>query len=117
MAVTERHQDALLHELRQEVMELRAKQGDHTALTDQLAYLKTKYNSTEAEKNRSDQECSQKLYEGLQVIDSLNAELDEFRQLNRIEEEHQVQLLQQLSQTCTDHDNKQADLKQLTYEL
>jgi len=51
----------------------------------------------QSEKNRSDQECSQKLFEGLQVIDSLTAELDEFRQLNRIEEEHQAQLLQQLS--------------------
>ena len=51
------------------------------------------------------------------MIDSLTAELDEFRQLNRIEEEHQVQLLQQLSQTCCDHDNKQADLKQFSYEL
>ena len=51
------------------------------------------------------------------MIDSLVAELDEFRQLNRIEEEHQVQLLQQLSQTCADHDNKQAHLKQTTYEL
>ena len=53
----------------------------------------------------------------MQVIDSLVAELDEFRQLNRIEEEHQVQLLQQLSSTCADHDNKQAQLKQDTYEL
>lgn len=53
----------------------------------------------------------------MQVIDSLVAELDEFRQLNRIEEDHQVQLLQQLSQTCCDHDNKQAQLKQFTYEL
>lgn len=65
VAVTERHQDALLHELHQEVMELRAKQGDMGALNDQLAYLKNKYNQTEAEKNRSDQECSQKLFEGL----------------------------------------------------
>ena len=53
----------------------------------------------------------------MQVIDSLVAELDEFRQLNRIEEEHQVQLLQQLSQTCGDHDSKQHQQKQTTYEL
>ena len=53
----------------------------------------------------------------MQVIDSLVGELDEFRQLNRIEEEHQVQLLQQLSQTCCDHDSKQESLKQMTYEL
>ena len=33
-AAQERHQDALLHELRQEVMELRAKQGDLAALQD-----------------------------------------------------------------------------------
>ena len=51
------------------------------------------------------------------MIDSLVAELEEFRQLNRIEEDHTVQLLHQLSQTCCDHDNKQAQLKQLTYEL
>ena len=42
----------------------------------------------------------------MQVIDSLTSELDEYRQLNRIEEDHQVQLLQQMSQTCTDLDNK-----------
>ena len=39
MAVTERHQDALLHELRQEVSELRAKQGDVNAMQDQINYL------------------------------------------------------------------------------
>ena len=75
-------------------MELRAKQGDMSALQDQFSYLNNKYNSTQSEKNRSDQECSAKLFEGMQVIDSLVAELDEFRQLNRIEEDHQVQLLQ-----------------------
>jgi len=104
--VTDKHHDALLHELRQEVSELRAKQGDANALRDQIGYLQNKFNQTQSEKNRSDQECSSKLFEGMQVIDSLVAELDEFRQLNRIEEEHQVQLLQQLSQTCADHDNK-----------
>ena len=51
------------------------------------------------------------------MIDSLVGELDEFRQLNRIEEDHQVQLLQQLSSTCADYDNKNAQLKQMTYEL
>ena len=51
------------------------------------------------------------------MIDSLVAELDEFRQLNRIEEDHQVQLIQQLSQTCADHDSKQDKLKRETYEL
>ena len=69
-------------------MELRAKQGDINALQDQIAYLQGKYNTTQSEKNRSDQECSAKLFEGMQVIDSLVGELDEFRQLNRIEEEH-----------------------------
>ena len=50
----ERHQDALLHELRQEVMELRAKQGDIAGLQDQLTYLTNKFNTTQGEKNRSD---------------------------------------------------------------
>ena len=53
-AQQERHQDALLHELRQEVMELRAKQGDIAGLQDQFNYLKDKVNSTQSEKNRSD---------------------------------------------------------------
>ena len=53
----------------------------------------------------------------MQVIDSLVAELDEFRNLNRIEEEHQVQLLQQVSASCNDNDNKQAQLRQFTYDL
>lgn len=39
MAVSDKHQDVLLHELRQEVMELRAKQGDANALRDQISYL------------------------------------------------------------------------------
>ena len=53
----------------------------------------------------------------MQVIESLVAELDEFRQLNRIEEDHQVQLLQQVSSTCLDNDNKQDSLKRMTYDL
>ena len=53
-AQQERHQDALLHELRQEVMELRAKQGDIAGLQDQFNYLKDKLNTTQSEKNRSD---------------------------------------------------------------
>ena len=53
----------------------------------------------------------------MQVIDSLVAELDEFRNLNRIEEEHQVQLLQQVSASCNENDNKQAQLRQFTYDL
>ena len=53
----------------------------------------------------------------MQVIDSLTAELDEFRQLNRIEEEHQMQLILQLSSTCADHDGKQEHQKRNTYEL
>ena len=44
VAVTDRHQDALLHELRQEVMELRARQGDFNAIHDQINYLQNKYN-------------------------------------------------------------------------
>jgi len=54
VAVTERHQDALLHELRNEVMEMRAKQGDMQALNDQFAYLKNKNSQVQSEKNRSD---------------------------------------------------------------
>lgn len=69
-------------------MELRAKQGDTNAIQDQISYLQGKFNGIQSEKNRSDQECSAKLFEGMQVIDSLVAELDEFRQLNRIEEDH-----------------------------
>ena len=65
MLVSERHQDAILHELRQEVMELRAKQGDPAALQDQISYLQNKVNNTTSEKNRSDQECSAKLFEGI----------------------------------------------------
>jgi len=41
--MTDRHQDALLYELRQEVMEMRAKQGDINAIQDQIAYLSNKY--------------------------------------------------------------------------
>ena len=89
----ERHQDALLMELRQEVAELRNKQGDFNQLKDQIGFLQDKYLQTSTEKNRSDNECSQKLFEGMGVVDSLVKELDELRQLNRIEEDHQVQLL------------------------
>ena len=51
------------------------------------------------------------------VVDSLVKELDDFRQLNRIEEDHQVQLLQQLSSTCHEHDLKEHEQKQLTGEM
>ena len=48
------------------------------------------------------------------VVDSLVKELDELRNLNRIEEDHQVQLLSQLSSACHERDNKEAEKKQLT---
>jgi len=51
------------------------------------------------------------------VVDSLVKELDEFRQLNRIEEDHQVQLLQQLSATCHEHDLKEQEKTRLTSEM
>ena len=86
-------------------------------MKDQIGYLNTKYNQTVSEKNRTDQDTSAKLFEGMQVIDSLVKELDEMRQLNRIEEDHQVQLLQQLSSTCVDHDSKQSQLKQMQLQL
>jgi hypothetical protein len=46
---------------------------------DQIGYLNTKYNQTVSEKNRTDQDTSAKLFEGMQVIDSLVKELDEMR--------------------------------------
>ena len=49
----------------------------------------------------------------MQVVDQFVKELDELRQMNRIEEDHQVQLLQQLSSTCADNDSKQAQLKKM----
>jgi hypothetical protein len=55
--------------------------------------LQAKYHSVQDEKNRSDNECSQKLFEGMQVVDSLVKELEELRNLNRLEEENQVSLL------------------------
>ncbi len=58
MAIVDRHQDAMIHELKQEVMELRAKQGDINALRDQVSYLSNKQNTIESEKNQSDNECS-----------------------------------------------------------
>jgi hypothetical protein len=48
--------------------------------------LQTKYNAVQDEKNRSDKECSQKLFEGMQVVDSLVKELEELRNLNQLEE-------------------------------
>lgn len=95
-------------------MELRSRQASIPQVQDQISYLQDKYNKTAQEKNRSDQECSQKLIEGLQVVDSLVKELDELRSLNRIEEEHQMQLLQQVSMTCADHDSKNVNLEQVT---
>lgn len=45
-------------ELRQEVAELRNKQGDFNQLKDQIGFLQDKYLQTSTEKNRSDNECS-----------------------------------------------------------
>ena len=58
-------------------------------MKDQIAYLNNKQQQVTSEKNRSDGDCSKKLFEGMQVIDCLVKELDELRQLNRIEEDHQ----------------------------
>lgn len=52
-----------------------------------------KYNATQDEKNKSDRETSQKLFEGMQVVDTLVKELEELRSLNSIEEDNQVSLL------------------------
>jgi hypothetical protein len=52
-----------------------------------------KYNATQDEKNKSDRETSQKLFEGMQVVDTLVKELEELMSLNSIEEENQVSLL------------------------
>ena len=41
--VSERHLDALLNDLRQEVTELRNKQGDMAQVKDQITYLNSKY--------------------------------------------------------------------------
>jgi len=51
------------------------------------------------------------------VVDSLVKELDELRNLNRIEEEHQVQLLTQLSSACHEHDSKEAEKRHLANEF
>lgn len=47
-----------------------------------------KYNATQDEKNKSDRETSQKLFEGMQVVDTLVKELEELRSLNNIEEDN-----------------------------
>jgi hypothetical protein len=52
-----------------------------------------KYNATQDEKNKSDRETSQKLFEGMQVVDTLVKELEELRSLNSIEEDNQVSML------------------------
>ena len=51
------------------------------------------------------------------VVESLVKELDELRNLNRIEEDHQVQLLSQLSSACHEHDSKESERRHLTTEL
>ena len=56
--MVERHQDLLLQELRQEVAELRNRQGDFNQLKEQIAYLQDKSHQTSSDKNRSDQECA-----------------------------------------------------------
>ena len=53
----------------------------------------------------------------MQVIDQLVCELDEFRSLNISEENHQIELLQQLSASCCEHDSRQAELREVTYTL
>jgi hypothetical protein len=55
--------------------------------------VQSKFNAVSDEKNKSDKECSQKLFEGMQVVDSLVKELEELRSLNSLEEENQVSLL------------------------
>jgi septal ring factor EnvC (AmiA/AmiB activator) len=56
---------ALVQELRAEVDELKSRQGNIRQLKEQIQYLQGKYNSVRDEKDRSDKECSQKLFEGM----------------------------------------------------
>ena len=42
-SVGEKHQDALINELRNEVDELRGRQGNLDAIRDQINYLQAKY--------------------------------------------------------------------------
>jgi len=59
-------------------------------LEQQIQYLDKKFKETQHEKNKSDHACSQKLFEGIQVVDSLIKELDEIKHTNILEEDTQV---------------------------
>lgn len=83
-------------ELRQEIAGLRSRQGDINQLKRQYDFLERKYKETAGEKDRSDQGCSQKLYEGTQVVDSMIKELEELKLYNRQEEARQVDLISQV---------------------
>ena len=95
-----------MQELRAECDELRNRQGNVKQLREQIQYLQVKFNNVQDEKNKIDRETSQKLFEGMQVVDQLIKELEDLRQLNSMEEDNQISLLQQLHQQCTVNDQK-----------
>lgn len=77
-----------MQELRLECDEMRSRQGNIKQLREQIQYLQAKYNAVQDEKTRSDRETSQKLFEGMQVVDTLVKELEELRNLNSLEEDN-----------------------------
>jgi predicted nuclease with TOPRIM domain len=58
-----------VQELRAECDELRNRQGNVKQLREQIQYLQVKFNNVQDEKNKIDRETSQKLFEGMQVVD------------------------------------------------
>ena len=74
--VGERHLDQYTEELNAEIAELRGRVGDIGLLKRQFDEMSARYAQAHAQKSKSDNECSQKLFDGVQVIDSLANELD-----------------------------------------
>lgn len=70
------HEDLLITELQHEVSQLRAQQGSVPHMSDQLNQLKLRYSQLATDKNKNDAACSQKLNEGLKVVQKLVTDLD-----------------------------------------
>ena len=72
----------MIKELTAEVNQLRSSAGNISHAHDQFHYLQQRYQQLEQDKNRSDHACSEKLCEGMKVVQKLVGELDEIRGQN-----------------------------------
>ena len=96
------HQDAFIHDLQNEVNELRMRQGDMIGLTEQFRYLQDQYKALQIDKQHFENDCLAKISEDRQQVDALIREFDGLKAENDAVEKEQGELLEQVFNTETE---------------